>query len=111
MVMQKVRLKKNFFLKSSCGASFNRFLLPSFISFSLAILYRADGIDYIGVNRTVTIQAGLCIGKFTVLLIDDQIFEEREYFSYAITSSDPSIIVDQTFSRANINLTDDDGKL
>lgn len=83
--------------------------LPT-VCFTLCRSNPAAGLDYIGVNRTLNIRAGACMGKFTVTLIDDQIFEERERFSYTISSSDPNVIVDTSLPFADVYLTDRDGK-
>lgn len=70
----------------------------------------ADGVDFFGVNSTLDIPAGACIGLFTLTLVDDHTFEELEQFSYTIISNDPKILVNATHSSATVYLVDQDGK-
>lgn len=67
-------------------------------------------MDYVASNGSITILAGQSVGcsLVRITLIDDEIFEDMEIFSYTILPSSPR--VSTTRSSADVIVTDEDGK-
>lgn len=77
---------------------------------TLLLLLYAEGVDYVASNGSITILAGQSVGcsLVRITLIDDEIFEDMEIFSYTILPSSPR--VSTTRSSADVIVTDEDGK-
>jgi len=70
----------------------------------------AAGIDYQSMNSTLTIPPRSCSGTISVPLLDDDVFEEKEYFSYSVFSSNPNVTVNSSVSAANVSIVDRDSE-